>query len=102
MIIYNVTINIDHTVEQEWIEYMTSQHIVDVMSTGFFLEHTFSKILAESEGGSSYSIQYLCNSMEDYNEYQQTRAETLQNDHISKFGGKFGAFRTLLEVVKKG
>jgi hypothetical protein len=102
MIIYNVTINIDNSVHTEWIKYMTDEHIPEVMDTGYFLEHTFSKILAESEGGTSYSIQYLCSSMKDYDEYQLKCAEKLQNDHISKFGGKFGAFRTILEVVKKG
>ena len=37
-IIYNVTVNIDDSVHDEWLEWMQTQHIPDVMSTGYFLE----------------------------------------------------------------
>ncbi len=99
-IIYNVTISIDESVHDEWHKWMKEVHISDVMNTGLFLDARFSRILAEEEGGRSYSIQYLCKDMETLEYYQENHAPKLQNEHNSKFGGKFAAFRTLLRVEK--
>jgi len=98
MIIYNVTVNIDANVQPEWLEWMNQIHIPDVMRTGLFLEAKLSRILAEEEGGMSYAIQYLCASMELYEQYQIKHAPKLQQEHSAKFAGKFVAFRTLLKV----
>jgi hypothetical protein len=98
MIIYNVTVNIDYDVHDEWLNWMQAHHIPDVMRTGLFLEAKISKILAEEEGGKSYAIQYLCESMEVYETYRDQFAPALQKMHTEKFAGKFVAFRTLLKV----
>ena len=97
-IIYNVTVNIDHEVHDEWYTWMKSTHIPDVLDTGLFLEARFSKILAEESGGLSYSIQYLCENPELLDQYQKEHAPRLQNEHNLKFQGKFAAFRTLLRL----
>lgn len=100
MIIYNVTVNIDEDVHEEWLEWMKTIHIPDVMNTGHFIESKLSRILAEEEGGKSYSIQYLCESMEVFERYQSQHAIGLQEAHSSKYRGKFVAFRTMLRVDK--
>ena len=69
------------------------------MNTGLFFDNKICKIHAESDGGVSYSIQYLAHSWEDYNKYEKEYAPGLQKEHTLKYHGKFGAFRTLLEVV---
>jgi len=99
MIVYNVTINIDSDVHDEWLHWMKTVHIPEVMATGYFLENKLCKIMGESEGGVSYAVQYICASMKDYNEYQEKDAPALQQKHLVRYNGKFGAFRTLLEVV---
>lgn len=103
MIIYNVTVNIDADVHDEWLQWMKEIHIPDVMGTGFFLDNKISKVLSgEEEGGRTYSIMYTCESMETYERYQKEAAPSLQASHTKKYAGKFGAFRTLLEVVHQG
>jgi hypothetical protein len=97
-IIYNVTVSIDYSVQDEWVDWMRSKHIKDVMATGMFLEARFSRILAEESGGASYSIQYLCENMEKYDKYVAEYSSDLQKEHMSKYSGKFAAFRTLLQV----
>ncbi|MFM1874436.1 MAG: hypothetical protein RL266_173 [Bacteroidota bacterium] len=99
MIIYNVTVNIDHSVHDEWLAWMRDVHIPEVMSTGFFLENRFAKVLVEDQGGITYSIQYLCKNMADLEDYQRQHAARFQADHAKRFEGKFVAFRTLLETV---
>lgn len=99
MILYNVTVNIDHLSHDKWLKWMKEEHIPDVLATGLFFDGKLSRIMAEEEGGKSYSIQYLAKSMEDYERYQTEHAPRLQSEHEKHFGGKFVAFRTLLNVV---
>ncbi len=98
-VIYNVTVVIEEAAEQEWLHWMKEVHIPEVMATGFFLDNRICKILAESEGGISYAIQYTCPSMLDFETYQKEHAPKLQKEHTERYNGKFAAFRTLLEIV---
>ena len=99
MIIYNVTINIDLEVEQEWLRWMKDVHIPEVMSTGLFVSSRIYKVLAEDDGGTTYAIQYTCASMEAYERYRDEHAPRLQAETQRNYGGRFVAFRTLLEAV---
>ena len=99
MIIYNVTINIDENVAEFWLRWIRKKYIPRMLNTGCFIKGDIYKILAESQGGESYSVQYLCKSMDDYTRYKKIYALTLQKEHEEKFNGKFVAFRTLLKSV---
>lgn len=97
-IIYNVTVSVDHDVHDDWLYWMKTIHIPNVLDTGLFIEAKLSKILAEESGGLSYSIQYLCENQLKLDEYQNKYAARLQQEHNEKYIGKFAAFRTLLRV----
>ncbi|MBN8696540.1 MAG: DUF4286 family protein [Bacteroidetes bacterium] len=99
MIIYNVTVNIENDVREEWLQWMKAKHIPDVMATGYFLENKICKVLVDEEQGTTYSIQYTCASMDDLKEYQAKHAPRLQKEVADKYANKFVAFRTLLEIV---
>ena len=101
MIIYSVTVNVEPDIHDDWKDWMVSKHIPDVMATGFFVEHRMSRVLTtqEDETGHTYNIQYTCESMETLENYQEQHAPALQQEHTSRYEGKFVAFRTLLELV---
>lgn len=101
MILYNVTVSIDPGVREEWLDWMRSTHIPDVMATGHFKESRISRVHGEEEGGETYAITYLCYSEERYLIYQQEHALRLQQEHTARFSGKFAAFRTLLSVIEE-
>lgn len=100
MLIYNVTVSIDVSIEKEWKKWMIENHIPDVLKTKCFLEAKLSKIHGEEEGGRSYSIMYLASTQEHFDRYQVHFAPKLQKEHLLKFDGKFAAFRTLLTVLE--
>ncbi|MEO6883238.1 MAG: DUF4286 family protein [Bacteroidia bacterium] len=99
MIIYNVTINIENEVHDEWLKWMREVHIPDVMKTGCFVENKLCRVLVEEETGTTYSFQYTSKTMDDYLNYKKQHAARLQKDVSEKFANKFVAFRTLLEVL---
>lgn len=101
MILYNITINIDDNVHDEWIQWMREHHIPNILLTGLFVDNKILKLLTEIEnGGTTYSFQYFLNSMEDYEKYESEYATALRTEHDARFGGKYVSFHTLLEVIE--
>ena len=97
-ILYNVTVSVDVNVSEKWLDWMEKVHIPDVLNTGLFIEAKLSRVLAEEEGGKTYAVQYLLESMDDYNRYKENHAGFLQEEHQKLFADSTVAFRTLLEV----
>lgn len=99
MIIYNVTLNIENSIHDEWLEWI-KLHIPKVLATGHFLKATFTKVLVEeSIEGITYSIQYLAHSKEALDSYHKLHAADIQAEGLQKFGDKMLAFRTELEWI---
>lgn len=100
MILYNITVNINHDVHDDWLSWMREVHMPDVMKTGLFTEKRLCRLYGdEDSGGVTYSVQYVCRSMEDYEAYQHAYAPDLQAEHASRYRDKFVAFRSLLEII---
>jgi len=101
MIIYNVTINIDESVHDEWLKWI-KEHIPQVLATGKFDKATLTKVLVEEDmGGITYSIQYSVKNKKTLESYYKEDADRLRQDGGKLFPGKFVAFRTELEVISE-
>lgn len=98
MYIYNVTVNIDNAVHDDWLQWMKSVHIPDVLATGIFLDNRLCQVMVEEEQGITYSIQYRLRNLEDLERYQQEHAPRLQAEHGARYRDKFVAFRTILRI----
>jgi hypothetical protein len=99
MIIYNVTIAIDKRVEKEWVSWMKTRHIPEVLATGHFTSYRMCKILHEDDETQSFAVQYFCESMDIFMQYNQQHAPRLQADHKKHFPDQFVAIRTLMEII---
>jgi hypothetical protein len=101
MILYNVTVSIDPSIAEDWLNWMRTHHIPEVMATRCFVESRISRVHGEEEGGITYAITYLSLSQEKMDEYSQQHAPILQKDHSERYAGKFAAFRTILSVIEE-
>lgn len=100
MLLYNVTVGVDKEIEEEWLAWMKSKHIPDVLKTGMFVSSKLYKVLQDSDEGTvSYSVQYFAQSIEHVQQYLEVYAPVLIAEHREKFKDKHVAFRTLLQEV---
>jgi hypothetical protein len=99
MILYNVTSSIEPAVADEWLDYMRSTHMPEVMETGFFIKSQLLRLLNEEDDGITYAAQYYCIGLEQLEDYQTVCAPALRADMEKHFAGKYVSFRTILEVV---
>jgi hypothetical protein len=101
MILYNVTINIDLSVHDQWMKWMQTKHINDVLATGKFTSARMVKVLVEEQGSATYSIQYTTESKEKLERYYQEDAPRLRQEGLALFADKMLAFRTELQVMSE-
>ena len=101
MYIYNVTININETVHEEWLTWMET-HILEVLNTGKFISAKLTEVLVDEEmGGKTYSVQYTANTREDLDDYYKEDADRLRLQGFKKFGDQMLAFRTELRLINE-
>ena len=98
-IIYNVTLNIDESIHDEWLQWI-KEHIPQVLGTGHFSEAKLTKVLVEEDmGGITYSVQYRARSKEALDLYYENDAKRLRKEGLQRFSDKMLTFRTELEVI---
>jgi len=101
MFIYNVTVNIEQDVKDEWLLWMRGTHIPEVMDTGFFKDWKMLRLINEEPGntGVTFAIQYRCENLSLLNNYLTKEAPRLQKALQTAFPNKHVAFRTVLEEL---
>jgi len=99
MIIYNVTLNIEESIHDEWLIWIKN-HIPRVLATGKFTDAKLTKVLVEEDmRGTTYAVQYRAKSREALDSYYQNDADKLKQEGLLKFADKMLAFRTELEII---
>ena len=101
MILYNITIAIDPSVEEEWLQWMHEKHIPEVMDTGKFTEYGLFRVVASGEGEdlTSYSMKFYGEGMKELQLYADIHAPELQQKMNQRWPDKLVTFRTILESI---
>ena len=100
MIVYNITIKIIHDIEDAWLQWQKQEHIPAIMATGLFSEYKFFRLLAhDDEEGCTFVLQLFAAGIEQYQSYATRYAPALQQQSLDKWGDRYIAFRTIMEVV---
>ena len=101
MIVYNITIKVDWSIAEEWLTWMKAVHMPEIMDTRCFESNKLFKLLEVDETeGPTYAAQYFAPSMAHYEEYLAQHAPAMRQKTMDKWGAKFIAFRSLMEVVE--
>ena len=99
MILYNVTLILEDSAAQEWLQWMQEIHMPKVMATGKFVSNRILKVLDSPNEGVTYCAQYIADDLDNYNAYQQLHAPALQEELNERFKNRFVAYRTLMEFI---
>ena len=100
MYIYNVTINVDPSIHDAWLEWMNQVHIPQMLGTGKFNSARMCRVLVKEEmGGFTYAVQYQTQSRKQLEAYYTEDAAAMRQDGLDRFGEAFVAFRTELEII---
>lgn len=97
MVCYNVTVQIDPSVCEDWMDWMKKIHIPEVMNTGMFVSASMYRLNDLEQDAPTFVMQYTCLTMKDLEHYNQHFAPALQEAHKLRYADKYVAFRTVME-----
>jgi hypothetical protein len=98
--IYNVTIKITQDIATEWLQWLKQEHVADVIATGCFTHATILQLLeVDNSEGPTYAVQYFAESKSLYNLYIEKYAAQMRQKGYDKWGDKFIAFRSIMQVI---
>ncbi|WP_109833216.1 DUF4286 family protein [Reichenbachiella versicolor] len=99
MVLYNVTVNVDKTVEKDWLAWMQKEHIPEVMAAKLFESYKIFRLLVNEDQGNTYAIQYFAKNVNKVLSFQANYGEALQVKVYRRYGDKVVDFRTMLEQI---
>ena len=100
MIVYNITVKIDPAIEAAWIQWQQQEHIHDIMASGQFSQWKMFRLLEQDDAeGITFVIQYFAPTLENYIRYIEEFAPVFRQKAFDKWGERFIAFNTVMEVV---
>lgn len=100
MIVYNITIKLLPQIENEWVAWQRNEHIPEMLASGCFTDYKLYRLLEQDESdGITYIIQLFAPSLECYQEYIDKNSTVLRQKALDKWGNRFIAFRTVMQVV---
>ena len=101
MIICNITIKVEQQIAEAWLQWLLNEHIPLIISTNCFVDYKVVRLLeVDDSEGPTYAIQYYAQSKADYNRYVEIHSSKMQKLSFEKWGDRFIAFRSVMEVVK--
>ena len=100
MIVYNDTVILEDTVEQEWLTWMKEVHIPAVMATGCFNSYRLLTIIDSPNDGITYCVQFNADTIEQFQEYYRNHLFKFQELHQQQFNERFVLFNTLMQTVE--
>jgi hypothetical protein len=101
MFIYNVTVKIDWSIHDEWVKWMLNEHFTEMINTGCFTQAQLLRLLETDEtDGPTYAAQYFADNKNNYNSYVSIYSGKIRKKYSEKWGDRFVAFRTLMQVVQ--
>jgi hypothetical protein len=100
MIIQNITYSINKDLEQDFLDWMQSVHIQNVMITGFPKSFKIMRLLTEVEnGGATFSVQYNFDTMNNFEIFENEYFDDLNYEVDKRYRGKYVFFPSLLEEL---
>lgn len=99
MISYAVTVSIDADIAEEWIQWMRSVHIPDVLATGLFRGARMMRVTEPPAAARpTFRFEYTLADRDAFDVYQREHAPRLQADHTERYAGRFEASRSVAEL----
>jgi len=100
MFIYNITSKVSWEIHEDWIRWMLSEQILEVLETGLFLKYQLVRLQdVDDTDGPTFAVQYYLDNRLNYDQYIQQYAHLHREKAAAKWGGDVISFRTLMEVI---
>jgi hypothetical protein len=99
MYIYNITFNLEESIEQDWQKYVKGIFIPAMLQSGLLQSALTSRIMVEEQQGISYSIQFTTKDSATLKQFIDAELYPILNKLHLKYAPKMVFFATELSVI---
>lgn len=100
MILYNTTFIVEEKVNEEWLNWLKSEHVNDYLKSSCFLGARLGKITSHVEPGAiSYSLQFFANDELILTNFKDNYLAEIQQKSLQKFGTNVLSFASEMEHI---
>lgn len=100
MILFNTTVIISNSAENDWLEWMKKTQIPAVMATGLPDDYRLFRLVTDiDQEGTTYTCQYFFTTMAAYDLYCIEYQEFFNGELYDRFKDQHFYFQTVLEEV---
>ena len=100
MVIYNISIQVDWKMHDDWFEWMTDVHIPEMMATLLFEKFQLARLKdVDDEIGPTYCAQFYAVDETAYRIYLEKHASYFSARNTQRWGQSVVSFSTIMEVV---
>ena len=100
MIIYNITMQVDWAVHDQWKEWLVSEYLPAFINTGLFSHYQLNILLeVNEEDGPTYAVQLYAKSAAQVYEFRELFLEEFQQRERTAWGDHAYSFGTIMQVI---
>ncbi|GAB4093175.1 DUF4286 family protein [Flaviaesturariibacter terrae] len=100
MLVYNVTIKVAAEIADAWLEWLRKEHAPAIVATGCFESFRVHRLLEQDDSeGPTFAVQYTAAGAGNYERYLSDFADRFRKESFDRWGNRFIAFRSLMEVI---
>lgn len=99
MIIYNVTVLIDESIEQQWLSWIKPNLIEKILETGFFHSYKLLQVTDSPNEGLTYCLQFNTDEISSLQSYLALYAEQIEQEHQQNFANQLVTFSSTMKLI---
>lgn len=101
MTIYNITVLIKESIEQEWLRYVQAEFIPAIMETGFFQSFQLLQVTDSPNEGLTYCVQFRTNEIYLLQSYQSLYAPQIESKQQLAFPNQLVTFSSTMKLINE-
>jgi hypothetical protein len=102
-LLINDTVRIAASHSDAWHSWMKQVVFPLALKSGTIESYQLTKITGdEADDGISFACQYICLNSDRYSDFINNFDPKIQQEQTNRFGGYFGSFRSVLEILEEG
>ena len=99
-ILYNITMQVEKAVVNDWLSWIQQEHIPGMMGTGCFIKHQLLKLMNEDfDEEQTYALQYFASTIYKFNQFEQNFLAQELKKISDKWNTRVMFFTTTMEIV---
>ncbi len=99
MILYNITVIIDEEIETDWLKFINHTFVPDALSGNLLISNRILRVIDSPNEGVTYCLQFISDSLDNYNQFKDLYASDLLEAHASRFKDQAVCFSTIMEFI---